>query len=82
MIALLRNLPHRAWDPWFAPKELLRSVLVRAKSKLARLADLKGRKIAVIGGTTNERAVNAQLKARQLSATVVPFKSPRFSRRS
>jgi 23S rRNA (uracil1939-C5)-methyltransferase len=30
VIAMLRNLPHRAWDPWFAPKELLRSVLVRA----------------------------------------------------
>lgn len=28
-IALLNRLPHRAWDPWFAPKELLRSVLVR-----------------------------------------------------
>lgn len=28
-IELLRELPHRAWDPWFAPKELLRSVLVR-----------------------------------------------------
>jgi 23S rRNA (uracil1939-C5)-methyltransferase len=28
-IELLRELPHRAWDPWFAPKDLLRSVLVR-----------------------------------------------------
>ncbi len=28
-IELLRKLPHRAWDPWFSPKELLRSVLVR-----------------------------------------------------
>ncbi|MGB3966435.1 MAG: 23S rRNA (uracil(1939)-C(5))-methyltransferase RlmD, partial [Planctomycetota bacterium] len=28
-IELLRELPHRAWDPWFAPNELLRSVLVR-----------------------------------------------------
>ncbi len=30
------------------------SVLVRTKSKLARLADLKGKRIAVIGGTTTE----------------------------
>lgn len=29
-VALLDRLGHRAWDPWFAPKELLRSVLVRA----------------------------------------------------
>ena len=28
-VALLNRLPHRAWDPWFAPKALLRSVLVR-----------------------------------------------------
>lgn len=28
-IAQLNRLPHRAWDPWFAPNELLRSVLVR-----------------------------------------------------
>jgi 23S rRNA (uracil1939-C5)-methyltransferase len=28
-VALLDRLGHRAWDPWFAPKELLRSVLVR-----------------------------------------------------
>lgn len=28
-VELLGELPHRAWDPWFAPKELLRSLLVR-----------------------------------------------------
>lgn len=28
-VELLNELPHRAWDPWFAPNELLRSVLVR-----------------------------------------------------
>ena len=28
-VELLNRLPHRAWDPWFAPKALLRSVLVR-----------------------------------------------------
>ena len=33
------------------------SVLVRAKSKLARLEDLKGKRIAVIAGTTTEQAL-------------------------
>jgi 23S rRNA (uracil1939-C5)-methyltransferase len=28
-VELLGSLGHRAWDPWFAPQELLRSVLVR-----------------------------------------------------
>ena len=28
-VELLNRLPHGAWDPWFAPKALLRSVLVR-----------------------------------------------------
>jgi 23S rRNA (uracil1939-C5)-methyltransferase len=28
-VELLEPLGHRAWDPWFAPQELLRSVLVR-----------------------------------------------------
>jgi ABC-type amino acid transport substrate-binding protein len=37
--------------------------------------NLGGKKIAVIAGTTNESAIQAQLKRRLLSATVVPFKS-------
>ena len=36
---------------------------------------LQGKKIAVFAGTTNERAVEAQLKRRLISATVTPFKS-------
>jgi ABC-type amino acid transport substrate-binding protein len=51
------------------------SLLVRSASGLRSLSDLSGQKIAVIGGTTNERAVAAQLKRRQLSATAVPFAS-------
>ena len=38
------------------------TVLVASKSKLTRLADLKGRKIAVIGGTTTERALEARAR--------------------
>lgn len=50
-------------------------LLAKAASGLRSLSDLSGRSIAVIAGTTNERAVHAQLKRRQLSATVVPFKT-------
>jgi glutamate/aspartate transport system substrate-binding protein len=50
-------------------------LMAKGSSGLRSLSDMSGKKIAVIGGTTNERAVNAQLRARQLSATVVPFKS-------
>ena len=50
-------------------------LMTKASAGLRSLADMSGKKIAVIGGTTNERAVNAQIKGRQISATVVPFKS-------
>jgi glutamate/aspartate transport system substrate-binding protein len=50
-------------------------LLVKAASGLGSFADLAGKKIAVIAGTTNERAINAQLKRRQITATVVPVKS-------
>lgn len=50
-------------------------VLVKAAGGARSLSDLSGKRIGVVGGTTNERAVNAQLKARQLTATVVPFKT-------
>lgn len=50
-------------------------VLTKAGSGLRSLSDMSGRSIAVIGGTTNEGAVHEQLKRRQLSATVVPFKT-------
>jgi ABC-type amino acid transport substrate-binding protein len=36
---------------------------------------MTGKKIAVIAGTTNERAIEAQLKRRLISATVAPFKT-------
>lgn len=50
-------------------------VLVRAKSKLARLADLKGRKVAVIGGTTTEQAFVSGLNALDASAVLVPVRT-------
>jgi ABC-type amino acid transport substrate-binding protein len=50
-------------------------LLIKAASGLRSLSDMSGRKIAVIAGTTNERAINAQLNRRQLNATVMPFKS-------
>jgi len=50
-------------------------LLVKTASGVRSLSDLSDKKIAVIGGTTNERAINAQLKRRLLNATVVVFKS-------
>ncbi|HEX2331667.1 MAG TPA: amino acid ABC transporter substrate-binding protein, partial [Burkholderiales bacterium] len=50
-------------------------LLVRTVSGLRSLSDMSGKTIAVVGGTTNERALNAQLKRRQLNATVMPFGS-------
>jgi ABC-type amino acid transport substrate-binding protein len=50
------------------------TVLVHAKRKLARLKDLKGRRIAVIAGTTTERALLEALKAADAAATLVPVK--------
>ncbi len=50
-------------------------LLVKAAAGARSLSDLAGKRIGVVGGTTNERAVNAQLKGRKLTATVVSFKS-------
>ena len=50
-------------------------LLTKTASGLRSLSDLSGKKIAVVAGTTNERAINAQLKRRQLNVTVLPFKS-------
>jgi glutamate/aspartate transport system substrate-binding protein len=50
-------------------------LLAKSAAGLRSLSDLSGKRIAVVAGTTNERAVAAQLKARQLNATVIPFKT-------
>lgn len=48
-------------------------LLIKAASGLRSLSDMSGRRIAVVSGTTNERAVKAQLSHREVNATVLPF---------
>jgi len=50
------------------------SVMVKAGAKLATLADLKGRRIAVIGGTTTEKSLQRALNLFDAPATLVPVK--------
>lgn len=50
-------------------------LLVKASLAANALGDLGGKKIGVIGGTSNERALNEALKRRVVNATVVPLKS-------
>jgi polar amino acid transport system substrate-binding protein/glutamate/aspartate transport system substrate-binding protein len=52
------------------------TVLVRGNSDLMRLADLNGKKIAVVPTTTTASALQAALKARMLATVVVPVSSP------
>ena len=48
------------------------SVLVRTSAKIGKLADLRGRKVGVIPGTTTERALVAALNVEQAQSTLVP----------
>jgi ABC-type amino acid transport substrate-binding protein len=50
-------------------------LMAKSAAGFKSLADLGGKRVAVIGGTTNERAVNDEVKRRQISLTVVPLKS-------
>jgi len=50
-------------------------VVVAKSSNLQSFADMAGRKIAVISGTTNERAINDQSALHKLNLTVVTVKS-------
>jgi len=50
-------------------------LLVKSSTGARGLSDLDGKKIGVIGGTSNEKALNEALKRRVLNATVVPLKS-------
>ena len=50
-------------------------LLVKKSTGGNSLIDLAGKKIGVIAGTSNERALNDALKAKVMSATVVPVKS-------
>jgi ABC-type amino acid transport substrate-binding protein len=49
-------------------------VLVRTQSNITRLSDLKGRRIAVIAGTTTEQALANALSALDSPATIVRVK--------
>ena len=51
------------------------NLLVRNTPGPRSFSEMSGRKIAVVAGTTNERALNAQIKRRLLNTTVLPFKS-------
>jgi ABC-type amino acid transport substrate-binding protein len=50
-------------------------LLVRTDSNVKGMADLAGKKIAVIGGTTTQTALNRALKQRLINAEVVPVKA-------
>jgi ABC-type amino acid transport substrate-binding protein len=50
-------------------------LLVKTSTPARGIGDLAGRRIGVIGGTSNARALDEALKARLLSATVVPVAS-------
>ena len=50
-------------------------VLTRTALGIRSLSELSGKRIAVVAGTTNETVVQQQLKERQVTATVVPFKT-------
>lgn len=47
-------------------------LMAKSASNFQSFADLAGKRIAVIGGTTNERAVREQIAGRKMTATVVP----------
>jgi ABC-type amino acid transport substrate-binding protein len=49
-------------------------LLVRVGSKIDRLADLEGKKVAVLPGTTTDNTVRAELKQQLINATVVPVR--------
>jgi glutamate/aspartate transport system substrate-binding protein len=50
-------------------------LLVRDSASVNSLMDLANKKIGVIGGTSNERALAEAMKAKVITATVVPLKS-------
>jgi ABC-type amino acid transport substrate-binding protein len=50
-------------------------LIVKASSGVNGFGDIGGKKIAVIAGTTNEKALNDKLKQAKIEATVVPVKN-------
>lgn len=51
------------------------SLLVKSEAELARLADFEGKRIAVISGTTTERALRDALARRTVKAALVPIRT-------
>jgi ABC-type amino acid transport substrate-binding protein len=51
------------------------SILVKAETDVSRLVDFKGRRIAVISGTTTERVLREALGRHQIAAEVVLIKT-------
>jgi ABC-type amino acid transport substrate-binding protein len=51
------------------------SVLAKAATEMSRLADFKGKRIAVISGTTTERVLREALGRHMIAAEVVPVKT-------
>ena len=51
------------------------SLLVRAQSDVGQLKDLEGKRIAVIAGTTTEKALRGALERRQVKAELVSIKT-------
>ncbi len=49
-------------------------VVVAKAANVGKFSDMAGKKIAVASGTTNERAIDEQLKAQNINATVVRVK--------
>jgi ABC-type amino acid transport substrate-binding protein len=49
-------------------------VVVARASNFSSFADMAGKKIAIVTGTTNERAISDQIRRRKLDLTVVPVK--------
>ena len=52
------------------------ALAVRAHSPVRRVADLAGRRVAVIPGTTTERALSTALEIAEAKATIVPVTNP------
>ncbi len=50
-------------------------LMTRTGLGIRSFSDLSGKRIAVVGGTTNEAAVRSGLKQRQIAATVMTFKT-------
>lgn len=50
--------------------------LVRGDASIGQLADLKGKRIAILGGTTTERVVKTVLSSRGIGATTLAARDP------